>query len=157
MDDRIVQSQWGLYTIHLMRRSRCFVLDNFARTARFLLRQNQSVQLRLICIYVCPTSAQRGFRYGNRRYKYNTFILKATLFGRQSITSKLDLTLLNSDMSKKHTFACFFLAHPTFRVTRQSCSAYSHSLKYLSFLNPYALCFITFILLFIPSSLIVQI
>ena len=28
--------------------SRCFVLDNFARTARFLLRQNQSVQLRLI-------------------------------------------------------------------------------------------------------------
>lgn len=46
-----------------MRRSRCFVLDNFARTARFLLRQNQSVQLRLICIYVCPTSAHRGYWY----------------------------------------------------------------------------------------------
>ena len=110
-----------------------------------------------LCIYVCPTSAHRGFRYGHRRNKINSFILKTPSFGRQSITSKLDLTLLNSDMSKKHTFACFFLAHPTFRVTRQSCSAYSHSLKYLSFLNPYALCFITFILLFIPSSLIVQI
>ena len=61
-----------------------------------------------LCIYVCPTSAHRGFRYGHRRYKINSFILKATSFGRQSITSKLDLTLLNSDMSKKHTFACFF-------------------------------------------------
>ena len=39
-------------------------LDNFARTARLLLRQNQSVQLRLICIYVCPTSAHWGFWYG---------------------------------------------------------------------------------------------
>ena len=58
-----------------------FVLDNFARTARFLLRQNQSVQLRLICIYVCPTSAHRGFRYGDRHYKGNTFTLKTTLFG----------------------------------------------------------------------------
>ena len=26
--DRIVWSQWGLYTIHPMRRSRCFVFDN---------------------------------------------------------------------------------------------------------------------------------
>ena len=109
MSDRIVQSQWGLYTIHLMRRSRCFVLDNFARTARFLLRQNQSMQLRLICIYVCPTSAHRGFRYGYRRYKDNTFILETTLFGWKSMILRSDLTLLNMNMSKKSTFAWFFL------------------------------------------------
>ena len=34
-----------------------------------------------VCMYVCPTSAHRGFRYGYRRYKDNTFTLKATLFG----------------------------------------------------------------------------
>ena len=49
------------------------------------------------------------------------------------------------------------MAHPTFRVMRQSCSAYSLSLKYLSSLKPYALRFITFILLFIPSTLAVEI
>ena len=49
------------------------------------------------------------------------------------------------------------LAHPTFRVMRQSCSAYSLSLKYLSSLKPYALRFITFILLFSPSTLAVEI
>ena len=51
----------------------------------------------------------------------------------------------------------FIMAHPTFRVMRQSCSAYSLSLKYLSSLKPYALRFITFILLFIPSTLAVEI
>ena len=89
-----------LYTIHLMRRSRWLVLDNFTRTARFLLRQNQSVQLRLICIYVCPTSAHRGFRYGYRRYKGNTFTLKTALFGWQSMILRSDLTLLNINISK---------------------------------------------------------
>ena len=90
-----------------MRRSRCFVLDNFARTARFLLRQNQSVQLRPICIYVCPTSAHRGFRYGYRRYKDNTIISETTLFGLQSMILRPDLTLLNLNMSKKSTFGDF--------------------------------------------------
>ena len=37
-----------LYRIHLMRRSRCFVFDNQLEVAKFLRRQNQSVQLRLI-------------------------------------------------------------------------------------------------------------
>ena len=31
-------------------------------------------------MYVCPTSAHWGFRYGYRRYKDNTFILETTLF-----------------------------------------------------------------------------
>lgn len=33
-------------------------------------------------MYVCPTSAHRGFRYGYRRYKDNTFTLKTTLVGK---------------------------------------------------------------------------
>ena len=74
---------------------------------RLLLRQNQSVQLRLICIYVCPTSAHRGFRYGYRRYKGNTFTLKTALFGWQSMILRSDLTLLNINISKNSTFAWF--------------------------------------------------
>ena len=46
-------------------------------------------------MYVCPTSAHRGFRYGYRRYKDKTFILKTTLFGLQSLILRPDLTLLN--------------------------------------------------------------
>ena len=93
-----------------MRRSRCFVLDNFARTARFLLRQNQSVQLRLICIYVCPTSAHRGFRYGYRRYEGNIFILKTTLFGWQSMILRSDLTYIKYKYIKEFHFCVIFLA-----------------------------------------------
>ena len=65
----------------------------------------QSVQVRLICIYVCPTSAHRGFRYGYRRYKDNTFILETTWFGRKSMILRFGLTLFNTNMSKKSTFA----------------------------------------------------
>ena len=65
--------------------------------------------IRLKCIYVCPTSAHRGFRYGYRRYKGNTFTLKTTLFGWQSMALRSDLTLLNINMSKNSTFAWFFL------------------------------------------------
>ena len=53
-----------LYRIHLMRRSRCFVFDNQLEVAKFLRRQNQSVQLRLLCIHVRPTSALRAFGMG---------------------------------------------------------------------------------------------
>ena len=92
-----------------MRRSLllCSWLTN--EFAKFTNRQNKSVQLRLICIYVCPTSAHRGFRYGYRRYKDNTFILETTLFGWKSMILKSDLTLLNMNMSKNSTFAWFFL------------------------------------------------
>ena len=44
------------------------------------------------------------------------------------------------------------LVHPTFRVMRQSWSAYNLSSKYRSSLNPYAALFKTFILLLIPST-----
>jgi len=47
--------------------------------------------------------------------------------------------------------------HPTFRVMRQSCRAYSLRVKYRLSLNPYALRFITFILLLIPSTFPVEI
>ncbi len=49
------------------------------------------------------------------------------------------------------------MVHPTFRVMRQSCRAYSQRVKYRSSLNPYALRFITFILLLIPSTFPVEI
>ena len=78
-----------------MWRSRCFVFDEHLRVCEVLTSQNQSVQLRFLCIYACPTSAYRGFRYGNRRYKDNIFILKATLYGWQSMILRPDLTLLN--------------------------------------------------------------
>ena len=65
-------------------------------------------------------------------------------------------SILRSDRTKKLETP-LFRDHPTFRVMRQSCSAYSLSLKYLSSLKPYALRFITFILLFIPSTLAVEI
>ena len=58
-------------------------------------------------MYVCPTSAHQGFRYGYRRYKGNTFTLKTTLFGWQSMILRPDLTLLNINMSKKSTFGDF--------------------------------------------------
>ena len=54
---------------------------------------------------VCPTSAHRGFRYGYRRYKDNTFTLKTTLFGRKSVILSPDLTLLNINMSKKSSLS----------------------------------------------------
>lgn len=67
---------------------------------------------------------------------------------------------LNKEVNNEIDFSTLkglIRAHPTFRVMRQSCSAYSLSLKYLSSLKPYALRFITFILLFIPSTLAVEI
>ena len=68
-----IEANGVVYKLHLMRRSRCFVFDNQFEVAKFLWRQNQSVQLRLICIYVCPTSAHRGFRYGYGQCKDNIF------------------------------------------------------------------------------------
>ena len=60
-------------------------------------------------MYVCPTSAHRGFRYGYRPYKDNTFILETTWFGRKSMILRFGLTLFNINMSKKFTLSCFFL------------------------------------------------
>ena len=55
------------------------------------------------------------------------------------------------------SFASKKMVHPTFRVMRQSCSAYSLNSKYRSSLNPYAALFKTFILLLIPSTFPVDI
>lgn len=60
-------------------------------------------------MYVCPTSAHRGFRYGYRRHKGNNFISESVLFCWQNLILWHDLTLLNINMSKKSTFAIFFL------------------------------------------------
>lgn len=93
---------------------------------------------------------------------YNSFSYKLTrsqeentpdYFGGSYSDSQDNLIVLIKGMDKEGIKE----AHPTFRVMRQSCSAYSLSLKYLSSLKPYALRFITFILLFIPSTLAVEI
>ena len=78
------------------------------RLAKFLWRQNQSVQLRLIP-YVClPNLCPSGLSVWYRRYKDNTFTLKTTLFGWQSMILRSDLTLLNINTSKNSTFSWFF-------------------------------------------------
>ena len=61
-------------------------------------------------MYVCPTSAHRGFRYGYRRYKGSTFTLKTTLFGWQNMISRSDLTLLNIKTCQRIHFCVIFLA-----------------------------------------------
>ena len=61
----------------------------------------------LLCIYVCPTSAHRDFRYRYRRYKYNIFTPEYVLFGLQNMILWFDLTLLNINISKKSTFVLF--------------------------------------------------
>ena len=78
-------------------------------TARFLHVKTKAYKNAFYHMYVCPTSAHLGFRYGYRRYKGNTFTLKTTLFGWQNMILRSDLTLLNINMSKNSTFAWFFL------------------------------------------------
>ena len=92
-----------------MRRSLllCSWLTN--EFAKFTNRQNQSVRYAFYYVYVCPTSAPRGFRYGYRRYKGNIFISYSFFFYRQNVFLWSDLTLLNTNISKKFTFAWFFL------------------------------------------------
>ena len=92
-----------------MRRSRCFVFD-----LSLNLRDSYSVKTKayknaLYHMYVCPTSAHRGFRYGYRRHKGNNFISESVLFCWQNLILWHDLTLLNINMSKNSTFAIFFL------------------------------------------------
>ena len=115
-----------------MRRSRCFVFDEQLRVCEVLTSQNQSVQLRLICIYVCPTSAHRGFRYGYRRYKDNTFILGTTWFGRKSMILRFGLTLFNINMSKESTLSCFFLLKNLYYQLSYLCS---NRIRHASYLN----------------------
>lgn len=109
MSDRIVQSQWGLYTIHLMRRSHCFVLDNFVELPDSYCVKTKAYSYALYVYMSAQPLPIGGFRYGYRLYKSNTFTLKTTLFGWKSMILRSDLTLLNINMSKNSTFAWFFL------------------------------------------------
>ena len=116
--------------------------------AKFTNRQNQSVRYAFYYVYVCPTSAHRGFRYGYRHYKDNTFILEATWFGRKSMILRFGLTLFNINRSKKFILSCFPLlkslyyqwlfvslqrqSSPSLSTMLKSCEAffvYTHLLK----------------------------
>ena len=59
-----IEANGVVYKLHLMRRSRCFVFDNQFEVAKFLWRQNQSVQLRLIYINLNPASSHWDFQQG---------------------------------------------------------------------------------------------
>ena len=80
------------------RRVSFYFINNLVQFFKSFLRKSAYV-------YVCPTSAHRGFRYGYRRYKDNTFTLRTALFGRKSMILRSDLTLLNINISKNSTFA----------------------------------------------------
>ena len=102
-------SQWGLYIIHSMRRSLllCYwLVDEFAR---FQFVKTKAFKNAITNMYVCPTSAHRDFRYGDRRYKGNTFYLENHFVWLVKYDLRFDLTLLNINMSKNSTFAWFFL------------------------------------------------
>ena len=88
-----------------MRRSRCFVLDNFARTARFLLRQNQSVQLRLICIYVAQPLSIGTFGMG-------IDVTKITLLSWKPLylAGKVWFNIIKYEYVKEFHFCVIFLA-----------------------------------------------
>ena len=61
-------------------------------------------------MYIClPNLCPLGLLVLVRRYKDNTFTLKTTLFGWQSMIPRSDLTSSNINMSKNSTFAYFFL------------------------------------------------
>ena len=98
-----------------MRRSLllCSWLTN--EFAKFTNRQNQSVRYAFYYVYVCPTSAPRGFRYGYRRYKGNIFISYSFFFYRQNVFLWSDLTLLNTNISKKSSFPWFFAGESTYK------------------------------------------
>ena len=91
-----------------MRRSLllCSWLTN--EFAKFTNRQNQSVRYAFYNVYVCPTSAPRGFRYEYRRTKVTFLSHILSFFYRKNVFLWSDLTLLNINMSKKSTFVWFF-------------------------------------------------
>lgn len=60
-------------------------------------------------MYVCPTSAHRGFRYGYRRYKDNTFTLKTTLFLLAKYGFKVRFNIIKYKYVKEFYFCVIFL------------------------------------------------
>ena len=57
----------------------CFVLDKQFEVAKFLRRQNQSVQLRLLCICLPTTITPQGFRHWCATAKIQTYFEISTL------------------------------------------------------------------------------
>ena len=70
-----------------MRRSRCFVFDNQFEVAKFLWRQNQSVQLRLIMYMSAQPLPIRAFGMGDDIAKVK-FLYDNALFFNEKVLGK---------------------------------------------------------------------
>ena len=84
-----------------MRRSGCFVLDLSMNLRSSSIAKTKAYKNAFYHMYVCPTSAHRGFRYEYRRHKDNNYTLESVLFGRQKVILEFDLTLLNINLSNR--------------------------------------------------------
>ena len=78
--------------------------------AKFTNRQNQSVRYAFYYVYVCPTSAHRGFRYGYRLYKDNTFYLENHLVWQEKYDFKVWFNIIKYKYVKEFHFCVIFLA-----------------------------------------------
>ena len=61
---KYIRRQRGRYTIHPIERSRCFVFDKLCRELPDSYTSKPKRTVTPYYVYVCPTSAHRGFRYG---------------------------------------------------------------------------------------------
>ena len=81
--------------IHPMRRFRCFVFDN----PQSLRSSNKSKPKRTVTpyyVYVCPTSARRGFRCEYRHCKGKVFFDKVSCFNKKNLGKNSCRTLSKS-------------------------------------------------------------
>ena len=60
-------------------------------------------------MYVCPTSAHRGFRYGYRRYKDNTFYLENHFGWLVKYDFKILFNIIKYKYVKEFYFCVIFL------------------------------------------------
>ena len=93
-----------------MRRSLllCSWLTN--EFAKFTNRQNQSVRYAFYYVYVCPTSAHLGFRYGYRRHKEVTFLPWKPLFSLAELDFTVLFNIIKYKCIKEIHFYVIFLA-----------------------------------------------
>ena len=79
------QHQRGLYRIHPMRRSRCFVFDKLLWTARFLHVKTKAYSYAFYVYASRPASAHWGLSANRWRCKFSTFLWKGEEMGEEML------------------------------------------------------------------------